>query len=40
MVLERFLDITLSRLTGSWKKLRNDELHDFCSSTYIICFIK
>jgi hypothetical protein len=39
-VLRRILGLKRDELTGEWRKLRNKELHDLCSSLSIIRLIK
>jgi hypothetical protein len=39
-VLRKIVGPTRDEVTGKWRKLRNEELHDLCSSPSIIRIIK
>jgi hypothetical protein len=39
-VLRRIFDLTIDEVTGDWRKLRNQELHNSYSSPNIIRMIK
>jgi hypothetical protein len=39
-ILRRKYELKRDEVTGDWKKLRNEELHNLCSSPSIIRMIK